>query len=268
MLFSASTVGVQEKTLPRLRCAEIGGCSPKSVVTARTRSEAGREGLRADMGCTLLLSRSRCHPARPGSINPGEEFPILASHAHAPRPRRNGGYRCVSGAESCAAVRGGIAGVALRSQGSPENFLGKLVEFTATASHGFEDSMVEDSRCSWPEGGPGVWMEYGDKRSTGTTYCCGVTPRRDRPAALVIEGTRLDLVDDGTFRASDRRLHPKRPKPGSSDAVGATLRGRMFGRYGEVMGTQQKGSWRGYGHMGCCMLFVVTQVVSVDPPRR
>jgi hypothetical protein len=43
----------------------------------------------------------------------------------------------------------------------PEKFLHKLVEFTAIASHGFEDSMVEDSRCSWPAGSPGVWMEYG-----------------------------------------------------------------------------------------------------------
>jgi hypothetical protein len=150
----------------------------------------------------------------------------------------------------------------------PEDFLHKLVEFTATASHGFEDSMVEDSRCSWPDHGPGVWMEYGGKRSTATMYCCGISPKSDRPDTLVVDGITLDLVDDETFRDFDRRLHPRHSKPRTSDTVRATLRGRIFARYEGIGGTQQNPAWRGYGHMGCCMLFVVTQVVSVDPPRR
>ncbi len=149
----------------------------------------------------------------------------------------------------------------------PEDFLHRLVEFTATASHGFEDSMVEDSHCSWPERGPGVWMEYGGKRSTATMYCCGISPKPDRSDTLVVEGIPLDLVEDETFRAFDRRLHPKHPKKRSSDTVRATLRGRIFARYEGIMGTQQSPAWRGYGHMDCCILFVVSQVVSVDPPR-
>jgi len=147
----------------------------------------------------------------------------------------------------------------------PENFLHKVVEFTATASHGFEDSMVEDSSCSWSKGGPGVWMEYGGKRSTGTMYCCGVSPKPDRGDSLIVEGITLNLVDDETFRAFDRRLHPNHSKQRSPDTVRATLRGRIFARYEGIMGTQQNPVWRGYGHMDCCMLFVVTQVVSVDP---
>lgn len=147
----------------------------------------------------------------------------------------------------------------------PENFLHKLVEFTAIASHGFEDSMVEDSRCSWPDHGPGVWMEYGGRRSTATMYCCGLAPKPDRPDTLVVDGVSLDLVDDQTFREFDKRLHPKHPKKRSSDTVHATLRGRIFARYQGIGGTKQNPEWRGYGHMGCCMLFVVTQVLSVDP---
>lgn len=149
----------------------------------------------------------------------------------------------------------------------PENFLRKLVEFTATASHGFEDSMVEDSRCPWPDHGPGVWMEYGGKRSTATMYCCGVSPKPDRANTLVIDGISLDLVDNDTFREFDKRLHRTQSKQRSYNAVRATLRGRIFARYEGIGGTQQDPTWRGYGHMGCCMLFVVTQVVSIDPPR-
>ena len=150
----------------------------------------------------------------------------------------------------------------------PEEFLHKLVEVVATASHGFEDSTVEDSRCPWPDRGPGVWMEYGGKRSTNTMYCCGVSPKPYRIHALVIEGISLGLVDDQTFREFDRRLHQKPSNHRSSNTVTATLRGRIFARYEGIGGTQQDRTWRGYGHMGCCILFVVTQVVSVDPSQR
>jgi hypothetical protein len=144
----------------------------------------------------------------------------------------------------------------------PENFLHKLVEFTATASHGFEDSMVEDSSCPWSDKSPGVWMEYGGKRSTATMYCCGVAPKPDRDETLVVDGLPIGLVDDETFRAFDKRLHPQHPKQRSSDTVRATLRGRIFARYEGIMGTKQNPGWRGYGHLGCCMLFVLTQVFS------
>ena len=150
----------------------------------------------------------------------------------------------------------------------PENFLHKLVEFTAVASHGFEYSMVDDSRCSWPDHGPGIWMEYGGKRSTATMYCCGFSPKSDRPHNLVVDGISLDLVNDDTFRKFDKRLHPKHSNQQSSDTVRATLRGRIFSRYEGTGGTKQNPAWRGYGHMDCCMLFVVTQIVSVDPRRH
>jgi hypothetical protein len=75
---------------------------------------------------------------------------------------------------------------------NPEKFLHKLVEVTATASHGFEDSMVDDSRGPWPNSGPGVWMEYGGTRSTDTMYCCGFSPKPDREQPLVVDGMPLE----------------------------------------------------------------------------
>jgi hypothetical protein len=150
----------------------------------------------------------------------------------------------------------------------PENFLHKLIEVTATASHGFEDSMVEDSRCPWPKGGLGIWMEYGGMRSTDTMYCCGFSPKPDREKPLVVDGMSVELVDDQTFKEFDKQLHPNHSKPKrGSYTVRATMRGRIFARYEGIAGTQQNPGWRGYGHMDCCMLFVVTQVVSLDPPR-
>ena len=145
----------------------------------------------------------------------------------------------------------------------PEHFQHKLVEFTAIASHGFEDSMVESDDCPWAvRGNPGVWLEYGGTAKTDTMYCCGPTigTRRDKP--LRIDGIDLPLVEDDLFRQFDTRLHLQHAPQRDSDLVRATMRGRIFARQESVNGRKL---WEGYGHMGCCILFVLDQVVAVDP---
>lgn len=147
----------------------------------------------------------------------------------------------------------------------PENFLHKLIEVHVTASHGFEDSMVDDRRCPWPKAGPGVWMEYGGMRSSNTMYAGGGSPKPERDRLPVVEGMPVDLVDDQTFKEFDSQLHSQHSKPiRGSNTVRATIRGRLFGRFEGIAGTQVNTAWRGYGHMDCCILFVVTQVVSID----
>lgn len=142
----------------------------------------------------------------------------------------------------------------------PENFQHKLVEFRAIASHGFEDSMVEDAACPWAKNrNPGVWMEFGGTHSTDTMYCCGFSPKPNRPANLRVDGIEVPLIDDSLFEEFDKELHvyhaPKR-----SVRVDAELRGRIFASREEINGHKY---WGGYGHMGCCMLFVVTQVLGI-----
>ena len=87
-------------------------------------------------------------------------------------------------------------------------------------------------------------MEYGGKLDGDHVRWRGF-PKADRPDTLVIDGITLDLVDNGTFREFDGRLHPNHSKQRSSDTVKATLRGRIFARYEGIMGTQQAPAWRG-----------------------
>jgi hypothetical protein len=135
----------------------------------------------------------------------------------------------------------------------PENFEHKLVEFRATASHGFEDSMVTSSECPWTTGFPDFWIEFGGKHSTDTMYCCGFSPSTNRPETFTLEGMEVRLTDNNLFRKFDMLLHPLHPPKGRSATVDATLQGRIFIRHDGI----------GYGHMGCCTLFVVTKVVSI-----
>ena len=131
----------------------------------------------------------------------------------------------------------------------------KLVEVTGFVSHGFENFHIFDPTCdSWPN----PWLEYGGTTASGTIYCCGVTAERSRPQPLVVEGITVDLVEDARLKEFDQLI-----SSGPESLVHATIVGRFFA--GELITTQVSSFWGGYGHMGCCSLFAIQQIVSVDP---
>jgi hypothetical protein len=128
------------------------------------------------------------------------------------------------------------------------SFNTKLIEIAAFVSHGFENFTLLDPTCpSWPP----VWLEYGGKARSGTMYCCGVTPERRRRKQLEIEKIPIPLIDDTRFHEFDALIQ-RRP----DSIVHATIVGRFFA--GQEIPY-------GYGHMGCCSLLAIQQVLSVDP---
>jgi hypothetical protein len=141
----------------------------------------------------------------------------------------------------------------------PAKYNQKLVKVTAFLSHGFEDSSIYDPTC---ESRFGVWYEYGGKNSTGTMYCCGVTSARDRPEQITVENIPIPLLVDQNFQKLDQMLHQP-----ADTIVHGTVIGRFFS--GEKStAANGKDRWEGYGHMGCCSLFMIQQVVQVDPRDR
>lgn len=141
----------------------------------------------------------------------------------------------------------------------PAAFDHKLIEVTGFVSHGFEDFGLFDPTC--PSRGSGIWLEYGGTASSNTMYCCGVTPSHTRPKPLVVEKIPVTLLDDETFRQFDKLI--QRPR---GSVVHATIAGRFFA--GKQVKWPAGTLWGGYGHMGCCSLFAIQQVVSVDAQDR
>jgi hypothetical protein len=140
-------------------------------------------------------------------------------------------------------------------QRDPASFNHKLVEVTGFISHGFEDFTIFDPNCKSKQG---IWVEYGGKTGSGTMYCCDVPAERQRSEPLVVEGIATSLEEDEQFRALTKLLR----KPPASGAR-ATVIGRFFaGKRKEY--TEDK-RWGGFGHMGCCSLFIIQRVVSVSP---
>jgi len=140
----------------------------------------------------------------------------------------------------------------------PAKYNHALVQVTAFISHGFEDFTLFDPACpSWPH----VWLEYGGTVASGTMYCCGATADRSRPNPVQVEDVPIPLVVDERFKDFDRIIQ-RRP----DTLARATLVGRFFsGRQERLPGGV---IWGGYGHMGCCSLLAIQQVVAVESQSR
>jgi hypothetical protein len=132
----------------------------------------------------------------------------------------------------------------------------KLIRVTGLVSSGFEDFTFVEPTC--PTGSE-IWIEYGGVTSSGTIYCCGDHGGRKRPAPIRIENISVPLVVDDRFREFD---HIVRRAPHTF--VHGTFVGRFFA------GEQPPGASRpgGYGHFGCCSLFVIQQVTALDRQVR
>jgi len=142
---------------------------------------------------------------------------------------------------------------------NPTAYNHKLVEVTGFVSHGFEDFSLFDPGClPWM----GIWLEYGGTEKSGTMYCCGVSNSRSRPKRLQVEGIEIPLVDDEHFREFDHLVQQVPDR-----LVHATVIGRFFSgkprraANGEIWGG-------GYGHMGCCSLLAIQEVLRVDRQDR
>ena len=139
----------------------------------------------------------------------------------------------------------------------PGKYNQKLVQVTGFFSLGFEESSLYDLQC---DSRFSIWYDFGGKNSTGTMYCCGVVPSRTRPEEIIVENIPIPLVVDQNFQTFDQLLR-------RAGIVRANVIGRFFS--GEKS-TSPNGKewWGGYGHLGCCPLFMIQQVVSVDGQDR
>jgi hypothetical protein len=138
-------------------------------------------------------------------------------------------------------------------QADPATYNHKVIDIQGVVSHRFEDFTLSDPRCP-PRSG--IWLEYGGLVNSETVYCCGVKAG-PRATALVVEGIVTRLIDDALFRRFDARVRT------DGDV---SFRARLIGRFfaGLKQQTPTGVFWGGYGHLSCCSLLIIEQVVTVD----
>ena len=99
---------------------------------------------------------------------------------------------------------------------------------------------------------------FGGRVSSGTIYCCpGEGDGVRRKSTLMVEDIPMPLVEDATFQQFHRAIQGREEK-----ALRATLVGTFFA--GEK--SDRTSGWRGYGHVGCCSLFVIELVERFEEP--
>jgi len=141
----------------------------------------------------------------------------------------------------------------------PNAFDGQMVRFRGRLEFEFEDDHVDDSACGLPLLHTEIWWDYGG----------------DPMAALQAEAKQIQALTSPVlkdaqfdeFRLRTRAHRPRRPDGEECHSrqecayydVVATYTGRFFA--GRVKpGRTLPG---GFGHMGCCHLFVIEQVSEV-----
>jgi len=142
-------------------------------------------------------------------------------------------------------------------QTDPAAYNHKIIDVRAVVSHGLNDFTLSDPRC---EPRSRVWLEYGGRVNSETEYCCGVKAG-PRTADLVVEGVTTRLIDDALFRRFDARVRTR-------DDV--SFRAHLIGRFfaGLKQHTPKGDFWGGYGHLSCCSLLVIQQVLAVEDAHR
>src|SRR6266403_4955422 len=146
--------------------------------------------------------------------------------------------------------------------GDPSTYNHQLVKLTAFLTHGFEDFHLAEPNCAASSQHFSVWVMYGGKAESNTAYCCpGESGRETRSEPLTVEGIQIPLVNDPVFQQFKDHLK-KEPD--------TTLRVTVIGRFFSGVKQSVAGPtfWGGFGHMGCCSLFVIQQVESFEPHTK
>ena len=137
----------------------------------------------------------------------------------------------------------------------PDSFDSRIVRFRGQLNFAFEGHHVHDDPCGLPILHRGIWWDYGGESL----------------AALAQDEQRIRAMTspiqrDAQFELFEARTHDRRKLRPDGDPcdssrecahyeVVATFTGRFLARRG------------GYGHMGCCHLFVIEQISNVEPTR-
>lgn len=133
------------------------------------------------------------------------------------------------------------------------------IRITTFVRFGFEDFSLFDPTCD-KNTRFSFWVTFGGDVASGAIYCCpgeGM-PGRSTPSAKAA----FPLVDDKNYRAFRQLLQSEGDTTVRVTAVGTLLR-KPDPEPGNLMSAM-----RGYGHMGCCSLFVIEQIERFDEHTR
>jgi hypothetical protein len=153
-------------------------------------------------------------------------------------------------------------------QDHPEKYDGQRITVKGTTVAAFESFDLFDPSCeSRPNS---VWLTFGGDVSDPVVFCCG-DHSRPQGSTLRINGLSIPLLKDDNFRKLMEliRLYggPTLGVPDQEERPYYKITVVMTGRF--FSGARTKlpngaSAYLGYGHLGCCSLFAIEEVNSID----
>jgi len=142
---------------------------------------------------------------------------------------------------------------------SPKLWDGKQLTLNGSVTLEFENFTIYDSKChTWP----GIWLMFGGDVPTPTKSTWNDTERPEGKD-IKVNGIAYTIVKDAQlaeFRSAITARSGRKPLY----RVTATLSGTFLAE----RASRDLPNFPGYGHMGCCYLFVIRQVLSVEKKPR
>lgn len=151
---------------------------------------------------------------------------------------------------------------------SPGKFDKQTIQLRGRVHLAFEDFTLRPAAC--PDKLPAIWLTFGGDVPMPTMSTANDTVRRQgsAPAAPVVGGVPVLLVKDESFARFYALISAKHGRDPLYQ-VTATLTGIFLAGNRRSL-SNGKLRFPGYGHLGCCFLFVISRVdkVDSDPPPQ
>jgi hypothetical protein len=143
---------------------------------------------------------------------------------------------------------------------NPKAYDGKRIEIRGKISLDMEDFTIYDPSCNtWP----GLWLMFGGDVSTPTKSTMNDNDRQPGQN-IKVNGIEYELVKDANEKEFLKALTARQAKK-PVYRVTATLVGTFLaGRSKEESKAKGTPDFPGYGHMGCCHLFIIRQVLEFE----
>jgi hypothetical protein len=141
---------------------------------------------------------------------------------------------------------------------TPQAYSGKQIQIRGKINLEFEDFSIYDTGCNtWP----GIWLMFGGDVPTPTKSTVNDNSRiPDRN--IKVNGIEYGIAKDQKLEEFSKAIAARQDRK-TLYRVTATLAGTFLA--GRVNQPSEKfPSPPGYGHMGCCYLFVIQQVLTVE----
>jgi hypothetical protein len=153
---------------------------------------------------------------------------------------------------------------------NPKAFDGQWIQVRGHVSLAFEDFTLWEPGCDKPLA-RSIWLEYGGDEETPTKFCCG---DHSRPTGkdFSIRGQTIPLVRDAQTQEFIQKVRDRRSRKANAQPCEGSLcnlyhvTANLVGLFLAAPEDPQGGS-KGYGHLGCCHLFVIHRASDVVAER-